>query len=65
MEANILKFLSYFLIIVTGITLIFGIIAHYLYKIREYKILKSKSLSVIHSVIDDKYIFFIQRDIKL
>ena len=65
MAEVILKILSYMLIIITGVTLIFGVIAHYLYKMREYKIIKSKSLTAIHTVLDDKYMFFVQREVRL
>ncbi len=55
---NILAFLSVLILVITFITLIFGIIAYFLYKTREKNKPKYSSYEEILKDMGDEYIYF-------
>jgi heme/copper-type cytochrome/quinol oxidase subunit 2 len=55
---NILAFLSVLILVITFITLIFGIIAYFLYKTRERKKPKELTYEEILKETGDEYLYF-------
>jgi len=55
---NILAFLSVLILVITFITLIFGIIAYFLYKTREKNKPKELSYEDILKETGDEYVYF-------
>lgn len=63
MNFDILKILSYTVVIITVLTMIFGVIAYYFYKLRERrrKINSASSLGTIQE--KDKYLYFEEKEL--
>jgi len=55
---NILAFLSIIILVITFITLIFGILAYFLYKSREKKLKENSSYEEVLKAEKDEYIYF-------
>jgi len=55
---NVLAFLSVLILVITFITLIFGIIAYFLYKTREKNKPKLSSYEEVLKEMGDEYIYF-------
>ena len=55
---NILAFLSIIILVITFITLIFGILAYFLYKTREKKLNKNSSYEELLKEGEDEFIYF-------
>jgi len=55
---NVLAFLSVLILVITFITLIFGIIAYFLYKSRERNKPKHSSYEEVLKEMGDEYIYF-------
>ena len=61
---NVLSFLAMMILIITIITLSFGLVAYFLYKARERKRAENKKEVTYEEVLnetDDKFIFFEER----
>lgn len=63
MTFDILKVLSYTVVVITVLTMIFGVIAYYFYKIRERrrKMESAKNSGQIQE--KDKYLYFEEKEI--
>lgn len=65
MQFNLLEVLSYIVVFITILTMIFGIIAYYLYKIRENRRTKRASQTKPNELENDKYLYFTQKELVL
>ncbi len=65
MQFDILEVLSYTVVFITILTMIFGIIAYYLYKIREKRRARRGVEDTLDEFEDDKYLYFRQKELLL
>ncbi len=64
MPFDILKVLSYTVVVITVLTMIFGVLAYNFYKIRERKRAKnSASLDGALEQVRDKYLYFQEKEL--
>ncbi len=65
MQFDILEVLSYTVVFITILTMIFGIVAYYLYKIREKRRTRRGLEDSLNESEDDKYLYFRQKELLL
>ena len=67
MEINFLTIMAYLIVVITVITMVFGIIAYSVYKMREAKRTKTKNATQKDKLSEtkqqEKYLFFEQKEL--
>ncbi len=63
MQFDILKVLSYTVVVITVLTMIFGVIAYYFYKLRERRRKMDSANSSGIAQEKDKYLYFEEKEI--
>ncbi len=69
MEFNFLTVMAYLVVVITLVTMIFGVIAYMVYKMREAKRAKIKNTASVNQEVQnaqkEKYLFFEHKEIVL